>query len=179
MASTTNRTRLYELAPSYHGVITLQMAMEAGVPKVELRKLTQRGALERVARGVYRVPFAAVDNFSLMAERLASVGPDSYLIGDSVLSMLDIGVSAPRLTEIASPRRFRGAALQLVKVVPAENGAEVETINGIRVQSVYQILKARRGRVSDERLHGEVEQAWRRGYVSDQARDQLEALLAN
>ena len=51
--------RLREIALDQHGFVTSAQAVESGIPKVELPKLASRGRIERVSRGIYRVPQVA------------------------------------------------------------------------------------------------------------------------
>jgi predicted transcriptional regulator of viral defense system len=51
----TYRRRLHERALDQYGYVTTRNANELGVPAVELRKLHQRGGLEHVGHGLYRV----------------------------------------------------------------------------------------------------------------------------
>lgn len=48
--------RLVEVAAEQHGYVTTRDARDIGVDPVQLRLLAGRGRLERVGRGVYRVP---------------------------------------------------------------------------------------------------------------------------
>lgn len=136
----TYRERLYELMGVNHGVITIAMASEVGVPAVELRKLTQRGALERVGRGVYRIPFADLNDWEHAAELLSSVGGSAYIRGSSVLQLLNIGVSNPRFTEVATTKRFRKSPPFGARVVQARKSDSVVNMRGLRVQSLAQVL---------------------------------------
>ena len=82
----TYRQVLRELAFDTHGVVTLADAREAGVPDVAVRQLAQRGALERLGKGVYRmneVPRGPLDEF---AEAVALVGRQAVLADEAVLA---------------------------------------------------------------------------------------------
>ena len=48
--------RLREIAMDQHGLVTTVQALDVDVPHASLSKMVSRGRLERVARGVYRVP---------------------------------------------------------------------------------------------------------------------------
>lgn len=56
----TDIERLRGVALRQQGVIARKQALEAGVSSESLRQLTFRGRIERVSRGVYRVPQAPV-----------------------------------------------------------------------------------------------------------------------
>jgi len=121
----TNRTKIYALANEMRGIITADMAREAGVPLVEMRKLVQRGALERVARNLYRVPFAPLDDATLALEAIHTVGPSAYISGQSVLALLDLGVFNPRQIEVSTtinPRRQIPRHINVKVLSPSQAG---------------------------------------------------------
>lgn len=157
----TNRQRIYELLGDNNGVVTISMAAASGVPAVELRKLAQRGALQRVGRGVYRIPFAPMNNFSTASEMTAIVSENSYVVGDSVLAMLEIGVSNPRFWSIATNLRVRSALPENVRLVDAQDDDQVDLIQGVRCQRVSQVLERRIGAVRSNRLVEEINEAYR------------------
>lgn len=48
--------QLREIALDQHGLVTSAQAVEAGIPKTELPRLASRRRIERLTRGVYRIP---------------------------------------------------------------------------------------------------------------------------
>ncbi|MGH3497001.1 MAG: type IV toxin-antitoxin system AbiEi family antitoxin domain-containing protein, partial [Nocardioidaceae bacterium] len=52
----TIRDQVLERAVEQHGYVTTRDARELGIDPTQLRLMAARGRLERVARGVYRVP---------------------------------------------------------------------------------------------------------------------------
>ena len=98
----TYRRRLHDQALEQYGYVTTRDAAEVAVPAVELRKLAQRGGLERVAYGLYRfedIPRTGRDEFM---EAVLRVGPEAYLSHDAVLALHDLGLANPRASASAS-----------------------------------------------------------------------------
>src|SRR5215471_5853287 len=65
------RSRIAELLPlaeQNDGLVTAAEARSLGITDSVLARLTQRGKLERVARGVYRIPYFPADPFSQYRE---------------------------------------------------------------------------------------------------------------
>jgi predicted transcriptional regulator of viral defense system len=65
------RSRLDELLPlaeQNDGLVTASQARAIGILDSVLARLTQRGKLERVARGVYRIPYYPADRLSQYRE---------------------------------------------------------------------------------------------------------------
>ena len=165
----TYRQVLRELAFDTHGVVTLADAREAGVPDVAVRQLAQRGALERLGKGVYRmneVPRGPLDEF---AEAVALVGRQAVLADEAVLAAHDLAQVNLRRIKVATPApsRLRQELPQTVEVlrrrVPA---ADQDAIDGIPAMSIPAALIASIGRVMSERLLDAAEDAKARGLVS-------------
>ena len=169
----TNRDRLYALMSDNHGVITLESAAAAGVPAVEVRKLAARGALERVGRGVYLIPFAPVNKFQAAVAVLDSVAPDAYLVGRSVLSLLDIGLEMPFKYEVFVPRRTRRKLPSAVVLTKMQLGTEFEVINGVRCEPVFKILQQRVQFARPDRVERELDDALAGLYISSFEFDEL------
>jgi hypothetical protein len=86
----TYRQDLWEIAADHHGIVTTRQAEDMGVPSVEMRKLTARGALARMGHGVYRHTGVPTDDWTELTATLASVGEDAFLEGDTVLAMFNL-----------------------------------------------------------------------------------------
>mgnify|MGYP000390844030 CR=1 FL=1 len=160
----TNRHKAYDLAANNFGVVTTSMAQDVGIPPVELRKLVQRGALDRIGRGVYRVPFMPVSKHSDIIETLKIVGEDAYLVGTSVLSFLDIGVFNPRKFQVSTPRRIRKALPPHVEVEYASR-KPVREYEGVPCESVYSALSSVLGCTMSDRFSSALRQARERGLL--------------
>lgn len=137
----TYRSLLRELAFEQHGFVTTADAAAHGVPAVELRKLAQRGALERVGLGVYRmteIPYGDLDRY---AEAVHLVGPHAHLTHDAVLALHGLALVNPIRIRVGTDRRVRTnlpSSIELVReYVPDE---DLTTYEGIPSTTVARAL---------------------------------------
>jgi hypothetical protein len=165
--STTNRYKVYSLIGDNHGVVTLAMAKEIGVPAVEMRKLAHRGALERVGRGVYRIPFAPTGSIQIAAEYLAIIGEGAYISGSTVPTLLQIGLFNPRRLEITTPNRYRGQVPEKVRLkrVAPEQAAKVVYYYDLPCQSVFDSLVSVLSFTDSDQFYTAIYDAEQYGYI--------------
>jgi predicted transcriptional regulator of viral defense system len=164
----TNRVKIYNLANEMRGLVTTEMAAEAGVPAVEMRKLLQRGALERVARNIYRVPFAPVDRFSDALGNVLAVGKFAYVSGRSVIQLLDLGLFNPNkliVTTTIKPRHTIPESVHL-KVVSASQAAEIVHYYGVPCEPVFNAIDSLIGGAIHERLYDTIDEALSQGFIT-------------
>jgi hypothetical protein len=93
------RSRLDELLPlaeQNDGLVTASQARVIGILDSVLARLTQRGELERVARGVYRIPYYPADRLSQYREAILWV---RRVMDPKILSSL----TKPHWTCMGSP----------------------------------------------------------------------------
>ena len=142
MAVASASVRLLRLARR-KGSVTRQQAAVAGIHTQALSRLVRAGALERVARGRYRLPNAKITEHHGLALVAASV-PKAVICLLSALSFHKIGTQLPHEVWIALDRRMRRPSLRYppLHVVrfggPAlREGVEVHQIEGetVRVYS--------------------------------------------
>lgn len=74
------RDRVLERAAEQHGYITTRDARDLGIDPTQLRLMAARGRLERVGRGVYRVPMLPRTEHDELAEAVA------WTLGRGVIS---------------------------------------------------------------------------------------------
>jgi predicted transcriptional regulator of viral defense system len=168
VALVTYRKVLWEVALDQHGLVTTQDARRLGVPAVELRKLAQRGSLERVGHGVYRMVDLPRTEHEDYAAAVALVGRDAYLTHDAVLALHDLALVNPRAVRVATPHRVRLSTLpSSVKVVLRTDLGpdDVTSYDGIPSTSVAQALVDCVGLVMTSRLREAAEEARSRGLV--------------
>lgn len=72
------------------GLITSAEARELGVSNTELVQLARRGKLQRVARGIYRMPVWPYQEAAPFAIAVKSAGSGAYLYGESVVALLGL-----------------------------------------------------------------------------------------
>jgi predicted transcriptional regulator of viral defense system len=101
-----------ELAEEHDGLLTAKQAREAGVADSVLARLTQRGRLERTARGVYRIPHFPSSRFSQYWEAVlwakADGGPQNISLSHATaLVVYGISDASPASVHITVPRKAR------------------------------------------------------------------------
>jgi predicted transcriptional regulator of viral defense system len=174
----TFRRRLYERALDQYGYITTRDALELGIPSVEVRKLHQRGGLERVGHGVYRfeaIPASARDQFM---EAVLLAGPDAFLVGDAVLALHDLALVNPKTISVATPHRVRRQLPRHVRLEYRRPGdLDLAAYEGIPTTTVERALRDCRNQVMSSRLLEAVHDAARRGLGPAAAVDDLQEEL--
>jgi predicted transcriptional regulator of viral defense system len=99
--------RLLEIAANQRGFVSTHDAATAGVAPVQLRKLAQRGRLERCAQGLYRlVAFPHRDNDELMRAALWADGR-GVISHQSALRLWDLADVNPARIDITVPAPYR------------------------------------------------------------------------
>src|SRR5260370_23855932 len=109
------RSRLDEflpLAEQTDGLVTANQARAIGILDSVLARLTQRGKLERVARGVYRIPYYPADRLSQYREAVlwarASHGPENIALShETALAVYGISDMNPSQVHITVPKGAR------------------------------------------------------------------------
>jgi predicted transcriptional regulator of viral defense system len=159
--------KIYEIAADSYGLITFAEVLEAGVTNEELRRFVRDGRLERLGQGVFKLVRYIPTPFDQYAEAVALVGKDSYLYGETVLSMHNLALVNPRKLDIATAKRVRKKLPAWIRVV-AVKGTEAHTnYEGIPSQSVADALRACKGTIMKERLAAAAEDALREGLLTE------------
>jgi predicted transcriptional regulator of viral defense system len=108
----TRFPELIALAEEHDGLLTAKQARDAGIADSVLARLTQRGRLERPARGVYRIPHFPSNRFSQYREAVlwakADDGPQNIALSHATaLAVFGISDANPGLVHITVPRNAR------------------------------------------------------------------------
>ena len=145
MPSPTDRDRTLRIARRRGGIAARDLA-EAGIHRQVLSRLVADGQLERVARGVYRVPDQPFTEHHALAIVGAAV-PHGVVCLVSALQFHRIGTQLPYTVWLAIDRRARSPALQYppLRVVrysgeALTTGVETHRIEGQSVR-VYNVPK--------------------------------------
>ena len=145
MPPSTGRDRTLRLARRRQGVTTRELA-EAGIHTQVLSRLVADGALERIARGLYRLPEREVtEHHGLVI--VATAVPNGVVCLLSALQYHRIGTQLPSDVWIAIDRRARHPALRYppLKIVRYSGAALTEGIEIHRIEGqdvrVYNISK--------------------------------------
>ncbi len=109
------RSRIHELlalAEENNGLVTASRARAIGIVDSVLARMTRRGKLNRVARGVYRIPYYPSDRLSQYREAIlwarASHGPESVALShETALAVYGISDVNPSRVHITVPKGAR------------------------------------------------------------------------
>lgn len=144
---------LFALAEENAGLVTASQARVIGIVDSVLARLTQRGKLERVTRGVYRIPHYPADQLSQYREAVlwarASHGPENVALSHetalAVYGILDVNPSRVHIT-VPKGARLRRRKPKWIMVhrgdltptdVAVQEGLPVTTV----AKSVLDVLK--------------------------------------
>lgn len=164
---------IYEIAVDNHGLVSTQAARDAGIPTVELPKLAQRGKLENIARGLYRLTrYVPTDNDDY-ATAVARLGEGAYLFGESVIAMLGLAPTNPKYICVAAPKRTRRKLPTSIRIRKPGEQDKLTLYDGIPSQDVATAIRAARSTMMDDRLRDAAEEASRQGYLIGKDYDEL------
>lgn len=99
---------LYELAERQAGYFTTRQAVEAGVSRRALSGRAQRGDLEPVRYGIYRLRNFPNHPFEDVAAACLWAGPDSAASHETALAIHGLSDAMPASIHLTVPRPFRG-----------------------------------------------------------------------
>jgi predicted transcriptional regulator of viral defense system len=145
MPSSTDRDKTLKLARRRQGVTARELAV-AHIHRQVLSRLVESGEIERVARGVYRLPeHPLTENYGLaMASAVVTHGVICLL---SALQFHGIGTQLPSEVWIAIDRRARRPALKYppLRIVRYSGAALTEGVESHRIEGrtvrVYNVAK--------------------------------------
>jgi predicted transcriptional regulator of viral defense system len=172
------RSRLEELLPlaeQNDGLVTATQARALGIADSVLARLTQRGKLERVARGVYRIPYFPADHLSQYREAVlwvrASQGPEQVTLShETALGVYGISDVNPSRVHITVPKdaRLRRRKPKWIEIHHADlQPSDVTRHEGLPVttvaKSVLDVMDAT-GRLGVARQA--IKDARKEGYIS-------------
>ncbi|SES17599.1 hypothetical protein [Corynebacterium cystitidis] len=127
------RTATRFIAGQFHGIISTRQAAEWDIPADVLRTLCNRGALRRLAHGVYRHLEVPRTRLTAYAAAVECVGPDAWIARRSVLPL--VGLDTPsRVISVGVPRRIQRKLPAFIDVIEEAVG-HIDTIGefkGIR-----------------------------------------------
>lgn len=157
--------QIYEIAADNYFLISTQDAVKAGIPQVELAKLSHRGKLENIARGLYRLTRYVPHPHDAYAIAVARVGEGTYLCGESVLAMLELAPTNPRYICVATPTRTRKKLPASIRLKRPSGDDVVTSYEGIPSQSVASAIRSARHTMMNERLRDAAKKAREQGYL--------------
>ena len=178
-AQPTYRAALREIGYQNHGYVAVADAMEAGVPRVELRKIAARAGLEHVAYGLYRIPDIPTSPEDQFAEAALRAGDGAFLRADSVLALLGLADVNPRKIKVGVPKRVRRDTPEWMEITRAPDTAKVTHYNGIPIQRAGDAILECRGLVPGDRLRAAAARARAEGWLTTKEWNLLTEELAH
>lgn len=136
--------RLVECAVEQHGYVTTRDARDIGVDPVQLRLLTARGRLERVGRGVYRVPVLPRGEHDDLAAAVAWTLGRGALSHESALALHALADANSSRIHLTVPRDNypRAAGGELYRLHRRDlQAADITSVDGIPVTTVVRTIK--------------------------------------
>lgn len=142
-------TMLYELAEAQTGYFTAAQAREAGLHQVRLAQLHQRGDIERVTRGVYRLaryPISPLGQYMEAALWPQVRRPDAHgvISHESALAIYGLSDASPAKVHVTLPTglRIRRAvpkhlALHYADLTPKD----VKQVDGVPVTTAARAIR--------------------------------------
>jgi len=176
--ATSYRDTLRDIAAYSHGIVTVAEAEAADVPAVEVRKLAQRGTLERIGHGVYRFRHGFPrTRGTAEAEAVAIAGPGSLLEGESVLALTDLGHANPAHIEVALTTQRRRQLPSWIAVTRRTTLTPTDTTHyhGVPSLTVRAALAQVKDRLPRQRWLEALEKARRLDLVSADEERELRA----
>lgn len=98
------RDRVLERAVEQHGYVTTRDARDLGVDPTQLRLMAARGRLERIGRGVYRVPVLPRTEHDELAEAVAWTLGRGVVSHESALVLHGLSDVSPSRIHLTVPR---------------------------------------------------------------------------
>lgn len=169
---------IYEHAVDNHYLITSEEAAELGIPAIELVKLAQRGRLEHLARGLYRLARYVPSESDPYALAVAQVGKGAFLCGESVIALLGLAPTNPAYFCVATPKRVRKNLPESIHLTQASGTENLTLYEGIPSQKVKDALLACKNALMPERLRKAALRAREEGYLTKREFEEVERELS-
>lgn len=166
---------IYDEAIGNFGLITTRQAKELGISCESMVKLAQRGRLERLAHGVYRIDRYVPNQEGLdpYACAVACVGADAYLWGPSVLAIHHLCPTTPSRIYVATPSRFRGKLNGGIVVKNRTARSTCANYEGIEVQEAGEAILSSQHIIMLDRLLDAARLASERGLFDAARRERI------
>lgn len=144
-------TEIMNIAEEHDGLVSSVVARKSGISASALVKMADRGRLERIARGVYRVPFfpASSSRFSDYHQAIAWArsghGPQAIISHESALALHGISDVLPAKLHITIPKpsRFQRRKIPSRIIVHRDNltAKEITTREGVPVTTIERTIR--------------------------------------
>ena len=163
--------KVLDIAAEQYGYVTTSQARDHGVPSNTVRMMADRGALERVSWGVYRVPTFPPSPFAeYMEATLWPAGVRGVISHESALVLYGVSDVSPSAIDITVPRSFRirrDIPNHLVVHYADLEDEDVTVFEGIPTTSMRRtILDSHRTHLGPALLRQALEDAEREGFLN-------------
>lgn len=179
-------TTLYELAETQAGYFTAAQARDAGVLQVRLIQLHQRGDVERVSRGVYRLtrfPVSPLGQYMEAALWPQVRRPDAHgvISHESALAIYGLSDASPSKIHLTLP-----AGLRIRRVPPKHlvlhyadlEPADLQRVEGVPVTTAARAIRdAHESRLGPALIRQAIEDGQRTGHLTLDEAEHLEQEL--
>lgn len=107
MTKMTDIEKLREIALDQHGLVTAAQAEDVNVSRPSLSYLVKNERIERVDRGIYRIPQVQYSPYDVLQQALLWAGEDAVLSHDTALAAWDVCDINPTAIHITVPKAKR------------------------------------------------------------------------
>lgn len=163
--------KVLEIAADQFGYVTTAQAREHDVSSDALRKMAERGTLERVSRGVYRIPtFPASPYAEYMEASLWPAGARGVISHQSALALYGFSDASPARVHITVPESFR-----IRREIPAHlevhhvdlDDGEITLFEGIPTTTPQRTIRdCHRAHLGPDLVRQALDDAEREGYLT-------------
>ena len=156
---------IYSISTENHGLVTSAAAKEVGAKDKDLARWVKIGRMIKIGHGVYRTlqyPFSEDDVY---ANAVACAGAKAYLFGESVIGLLRLAPTNPKIIHIAVPVRSRRQLPASCKVHIQPAGYTPAIRDGIPIQKPADAIRSCLGVMMPERLESATDEAYRTGLL--------------
>lgn len=99
--------KLREVALDQHGFITASQAEDIGVSRPSLSYLVKNNRIERVDRGIYRIPQVPYSPYDALQQTLLWAGEGAFLSHDTALAAWNVCDINPTVIHVTIPKERR------------------------------------------------------------------------
>lgn len=167
--------KIYEAVDDF-GLITSAEAEELGMSNAEIVQQAAKGKLERVARGVYRMPVWPAQELDAYAIAVKAAGEGACLYGESVVAMLQLAPTNPSKMWIAIAKRNRrkiGRNIQFVK----QTDFQPDLVEGIACQPISKAIVSAAKTLGTKRAVDASKKALSEGFITKHEAEKIEKEL--
>ena len=174
----STKTQLFQIAEPQHGYFTAWQAVDSGIAGSRLPVMSSRGQIERICRGVYRLPYYPVSDVAQYIEAvLWPQGLVAVLSHESALLLHGLSDVSPAQIHITVPttHRVRRQIPHHLQIHHADlQSDESEMLNGIPVTTpARSILDCHRNNLSSALIRQAIEDGREQGTLTIQEAEEL------